>query len=757
MLRDSKTKMNKLLRDGFITTAVLANILGTALPEGLTETNNHTFKSDWPVGDPRRCQDKSRHSHLDVQRFEVLPGVGWDNLRNVVAGQVIAYNFTQCKVTDDGNFLIPDNIFTVPLKTSRVETFAELIETWHNSSSLTANTVNIEVGMSLGFVSVSGKFSYEHEELKSKQIEDKAVTVRVQIRYNRYEAKLQPDPVLSPQFRSRLLSIAARLEMNQTEQARYEGQLLVRDFGTHVLTSVTAGAGLVKDDYLKSDFVSSSRESKTSILVSASASFLGIFHSSASYGHKTDDKVSDSYNKSLTHSVIRTLGGPLYRIGNMTLDEWTEGVDKNVVPMDRAGDPLYFLVTPQTLPEVTPTTVYEVEKIVRESIELYYEMNTIRGCTKLGSPNFSFSANFDDGSCTARPTNLTFGGTYQTCSVSGSYLTKNPCDGLDQVNPKTGTYSCPPSYKQVLIQSAVKTGSTEYQTRCHSYWIFWRRCHTDEYHADAVYSTFWCAATGPVQQNSGYLFGGLFTSNQDNPVTGTTGCPPTFYPRRILFDTTICISDDFEESSPMSVPFGGFFSCKSGNPLAADGVSPVGSQQKAAGAENSLKAFMAQQKDDSQSYPMRCSEGYSQHLATVDVGCSINYCVKTGALSGPNLPPVKRPPFMPKPAALLDDENNLVIFNIETQTWMKNDQALQFQALHGTASQKNSANDDSLSPGAAAGISVAATLACVAVTTFLVMFIRKRRAQRSSAYRRLVGGESSYGTISTEPDSVDVQ
>ncbi|KAK6993903.1 macrophage-expressed 1 protein [Biomphalaria glabrata] len=718
--------MNKLLRDGFITTAVLANILGTALPEGLTETNNHTFKSDWPVGDPRRCQDKSRHSHLDVQRFEVLPGVGWDNLRNVVAGQVIAYNFTQCKVTDDGNFLIPDNIFTVPLKTSRVETFAELIETWHNSSSLTANTVNIEVGMSLGFVSVSGKFSYEHEELKSKQIEDKAVTVRVQIRYNRYEAKLQPDPVLSPQFRSRLLSIAARLEMNQTEQARYEGQLLVRDFGTHVLTSVTAGAGLVKDDYLKSDFVSSSRESKTSILVSASASFLGIFHSSASYGHKTDDKVSDSYNKSLTHSVIRTLGGPLYRIGNMTLDEWTEGVDKNVVPMDRAGDPLYFLVTPQTLPEVTPTTVYEVEKIVRETIELYYEMNTYRGCTKLGSPNFSFSANFDDGSCTARPTNVTFGGVYQTCAVYGLkyFKHKNPCERLTQVNPKTGSYSCPKSYMPVFLQ----TGSIKSLSSCH------------RHYGEAVYNTYWCASTGQVQPEAGYLFGGLYLATQVNPVTGTKSCPPTFYAIRILSAMTVCISDDFQESSAMAVPFGGFFSCKAGNVLSAERLNSVGFHENLA-AENSLKVFMAGKDDASEHYPMRCPEGYSQHLATVDEGCSIHYCVLSGVLSGPNLPPIKRPPYMTRPASLIENEYNLFIFDPESQTWRKNSKAY--------SEDDSSTHVDvvaGLSPGIIAVITVCAAVASAAMVAVIVLGVKLRRARGSSKYTRIIG-ESNYGAV----------
>ncbi|KAH9492031.1 Macrophage-expressed protein 1 protein [Bulinus truncatus] len=735
-----------------ILVASLANSLVSCTQ--LQEDNFGTFHSDWPVGDPRRCQEQSRLSKLDVKRFEILPGVGWDNLRNLEAGLVVTYNFTQCKVTDDGNLLIPDNIFTVPVKSSRAERFAELIDQWHNSSSLTANTINIEAGMSLGIVSISGKFSYEHQELKSKQIEDKAMTVRVQMRYIRYEAKLQPDPVLSPQFKSRLLSIAARIELNQTEQARYEGQLLVRDFGTHVLTSVTAGAALVKDDYLKSDFIQHSSESKTSILVTASASFLNIFHFSASYGHSTDNKMSDSYNKSLTHSLVKTLGGPIYQPEIMTIDSWAKGIDQNLVPMDRTGDPLYFLVTPQTLPELPTTTVSELEQIVRHSIELYYEMNTIRGCTQLGSPSFSFSANFDDGSCTARPSNLTFGGVYQTCQVSGHYVRINPCTGLDQVNPKTGNYSCPHSYFPILMQTGVKTGTSEPGRSCHRCWILFHCCHKVQYRANALYSTYWCAATGPVQPNSGYLFGGMYRPTMENPVTGTVGCPQTFYPRNILSDTTICISDDFEQSSPLSVPFGGFFTCKAGNPLAVKGMNPVGLKENSY-SQNSLKSFMAKQSDPFTAYPMRCPEGYSQHLVTVDMGCSINYCVKTGALSGPNLPPVKRPPFMSKPATLIDDEDNLVMFDMDSQIWMKNEKAHAFQTVQAGSSPKENSNEG-LSPASAAGISVGATLACVAIATVVIMGIKKHRARTSGAYRRLLS-ESSYGSTSEGPDNVSVQ
>lgn len=745
--------------EAFVWLAALACWVSATDGEKVEVSNLGAFQSDWPVGDPRRCQEQSRLSKFDMKRFEVLPGIGWDNLRNLEAGQVVIYNYTQCKVTDDGNFLIPDNVFTVPIKASRVERFAELIDHWHNTSSVTSDTINIESGLSLSHFSISGKFSYEHQELKSKQIEDKAVTIRVQMRYLRYEAKLQPDPILSPQFKSRLLSIAAHVELNQTEMARYEGQLLVRDFGTHVLTSVTAGAGLVKDDYLKSEFVLDHMEKKSDILASASASFLSIFHFSASYGHHTDSTVNDLYNKSMTHSIVKTFGGPLFKDENMSLDQWTNGVDKNLVPMDRAGDPLYFLVTPHTLPELPPTTVAEVEKIVRQSIELYYEMNTIRGCTKMGSPNFSFSANFDDGSCDAKPTNLTFGGVYQTCSVSGRYLTQNPCNGLEQVNPKTGGLSCPPSYTSVLLHSAVKTGSTETQTHCHSCWLFFHCCNTDQYHADAVYSTYWCAATGHVEKESGYLFGGLFTPNQDNPVTGTVGCPQNFYPRRIFFDVTVCISDDYEMNSGLSVPFGGFFSCDSGNPLASEGVHPVGLKVQAK-PKNSLKSFMEQQNGAGGSYPMRCPEGYSQHMATVDVGCSIHYCVLTGALSGPNLPPIKRPPFLIKPPTLLDHENSMVMFNTETQTWIKNEKAVQFQQTLREANvppqDRNSPgqNKNSMSAGTAAGISVGATLAAVILATIILVLIQRRRSRRNGVYRRLTS-ETNYGSVADTSDTPD--
>lgn len=88
---------------------------------------------NFPVGDPRRCMIGNGDPKY---RFEVLPGGGWDNLRNKEMGMVVNFNYSKCKTTEDGRYLLPDGVYTIPLKTSKVETFAELITHWTNYTRL---------------------------------------------------------------------------------------------------------------------------------------------------------------------------------------------------------------------------------------------------------------------------------------------------------------------------------------------------------------------------------------------------------------------------------------------------------------------------------------------------------------------------------------------------------------------------------------------------------------------------------------------
>lgn len=53
------------------------------------------------------------------RRLEALPGIGWDNLASVDMGQVIDITYDECKTTSDGQFLIPDRMFAIPVQKSQ--------------------------------------------------------------------------------------------------------------------------------------------------------------------------------------------------------------------------------------------------------------------------------------------------------------------------------------------------------------------------------------------------------------------------------------------------------------------------------------------------------------------------------------------------------------------------------------------------------------------------------------------------------------
>nr|ABP96718.1 macrophage expressed protein [Haliotis diversicolor supertexta] len=704
-------------------------------------------KSEFPIGDVRACYRDNKK----LDRFEVLPGQGWDNLRNVDAGLVVVYNYSRCRTTEDGRYLIPDTVNTIPLKTSKLNVYAELISHWSNYTSTTAHGVNVDAGLHFDSVKVSGKFSSGYEDVKSKQIGDRSYTTRVQLRYVRYTAKLQPDAALHPTFKSRLLSIAGSLQLNKTDQARYDSELLVRDFGTHVITDVDAGAALVQEDQVSAEFVNSRKFSKSQITAGASASLFGIFSIDVSYHSSTSNEVQTAYEQHRSSSQIDTLGGPMFKASNFTANDWTSEVDHELVAVDRSGDPLLFLINSVSLPELPNSVLYQLQNLVQETILHYYEFNTYRGCTELDSPNFSPAANLDDGTCKSPYTNLTFGGVFQTCSMSSGSNNGDLCSGLDQVDPKTGGHTCPDGYEPVELHTGRLSNSKSVHS-CHSCWLFFKCCHDNYYHSEATYIMHWCAATGSVSQESGYLFGGLYTSQLNNPLTQRKDCPVNFYTRTLGKDLHICISDDYELGMKYSMPFGGFISCTSGNPLA---MSP-----KPEGNKNSALPSLHSFFQSSKSWPKHCPKGYSQHLAYVDQGCEINYCLKAGSLSEVGLPKIRRPPFQSAPLLLPSTENQ-VVFDPLTLTWRKNQEAMQFINAQGGEARSSFAGS-ALFAGAAAGIAVVATFGCVVISTLIIVLIKRRRKSLAT-YRKLaiddplLSPQSNYGSTGSDAVSVNVE
>ena len=68
---------------------------------------------------------------------------------------------------------------------TEVQIFAEFIDQWQNTSSMTSRSINMDAGLGFSFAKISGKYSKENVKLKTKQIEDKATTTRVKLQYTR--------------------------------------------------------------------------------------------------------------------------------------------------------------------------------------------------------------------------------------------------------------------------------------------------------------------------------------------------------------------------------------------------------------------------------------------------------------------------------------------------------------------------------------------------------------------------------------------
>uniref|UniRef100_A0A8D0LBG1 Macrophage-expressed gene 1 protein n=1 Tax=Sphenodon punctatus TaxID=8508 RepID=A0A8D0LBG1_SPHPU len=657
---------------------------------------------------------------LKLPMLEVLPGGGWDNLRNLDMGKVFSLNYTFCKTTEDGTYLIPDEVFTIARKHSNLEMNSEIIESWKNYQSTTSASINAELSL---FSSINGKFASNFCKVKSHQVQEKAVTTRVQVRNLVYTVKLDPAATLDKGFQQQLVAIASHLENNQTRMANYMAEVLILNYGTHVITGVDAGASLVQEDHIKSTFLKDSWSMRSSITASAGASFHNIVNFKISDSLGMEDAFTKQYMSNRTNSRVESIGGVPFYPG-ITLKTWQEGIANQLVATDRSGLPLHFFITPSTLPELPGPLVKRLSRILESATRRYYTFNTYPGCTDAASPNFNFHANADDGSCEGAETNFTFGGAYQECVSLDGPDADVLCQDLEQKNPLTGAFSCPVGYAPVRLSSQQREEGYSHldcHQRCFLGLFCKRVCKDVFWLSKVMFSTYWCAANGQIPENSGFLFGGLFSARSANPMTNAQSCPSSYYQLKLFDQLKVCVSTDYEMGRRYSVPFGGFFSCEKGNPLVE-----------------------SHKGTDTDPYPKRCPPGFSQHLALISDGCQVQYCVQAGLFTGGALPPARLPPFTHPPAmSLIATDTILITSSNGERSWVK-DSETQLWKLGSPDEVSHTMKETggtgrSLSGGETAGVTVAITTG-LAVLIGLAVYGRRRYKKRG--YGR-VGEEQS--------------
>ncbi|XP_066107704.1 macrophage-expressed gene 1 protein [Saccopteryx bilineata] len=697
-------------------------------------------KVDRPLGETHEAGFQKCKDALKLPVLEVLPGGGWDNLRNVDMGRVMDLTYSNCRTTEDGQYILPDEIFTIPQKQSNLEMNSEILESWANYQSSTSFSINTELSL---FSKVNGKFSAEFQRMKTLQVKDQAVTTQVQVRNLIYTVKINPVSELNLGFRKLLLDISDRLENNQTRMATYLAELLVLNYGTHVITSVDAGAVLIQEDHIRSSFLQDSQSSRSAVTASAGAAFLNIVNFKLEENYTSQNAFAKAYLSNRTNSRVQSMGGVPFYPG-ITLQTWQQGIGNHLVAIDRAGLPLHFFINPDMLPDLPGPLVKKLSKTVEAAVRRYYAFNTYPGCTDLNSPNFNFQANTDDGSCEGKMTNFTFGGVYQECTqLSGSEAVL-VCQHLEQKNPLTGDFSCPSGYSPIhLLTQTHEEGynGLECARKC-TLFVFCKTVCEDVFRvAKAEFKAFWCVASDQVPENSGLLFGGLFSGKSINPLTNAQSCPAGYFQLRLFESLKVCASQDYELGYRFSVPFGGFFSCAVGNPLVDSAIS------RDLGAP-ALK---------------KCPGGFSQHLAVISDGCQVSYCVKSGLFTGGSLPPARLPPYTRPPLMSQAATNTVIVTNTETSSsWIKDFQTNQWRLGEPLELRRTMkvirGNRSGLSGGEAAGVTVGVTTV-LAVLIALVIY-RTRRYKRSG-YQKMEGERQSLapGTVETRdpPDQEQEQ
>ena len=129
----------------------------------------------------------------------------------------------------------------------------------------------------------------------------------------------------------------------------------------------------------------------------------------------------------------------------------------------------------------------------------------------------------------------------------------------------------------------------------------------------------------------------------------------------------VCVSDEYELGFQFALPFAGFFSCNSGNPLAVPRSKPQGdkkTQGKNVKRVPSVEVFLEGDSAGTFKGPQSCPRGYTQHLLAVDNECEINYCVKANSLARLTSTVLKRPPYSPRPGVSPNATKTLMVVGV---------------------------------------------------------------------------------------------
>merc|ERR1712080_602840 len=294
---------------------------------------------------------------------------------------------------------------------------------------------------------------------------------------------------------------------------------IVRDYGTHLITSVDFGAILFQDDHIeRQDFY---KQEGNGDSYTFGLKVTSPFASGSIGGHhdKSDSK-KESYEKSRRGSALLTHGGKVQ--GSLNVSDWLQSVPTMAVPIDRNGIPIENIFNEINFPAVLPETLRKIRKKTQDVVLKYYDVNGHHGCMDPRSPNFDFKANINDDSCGLPRTDYAFGGFFQEGELFSGHLSKE--------NPLTGGYNCPKGYNPRKLYEHTERKCTRHCSGCmrDNPRTNKKNCPSG-YKEDTFFPFSLCwQVFNENTRGDAMRFGGIFSCEADIPYGVGQGCPANY-------------------------------------------------------------------------------------------------------------------------------------------------------------------------------------------------------------------------------------
>lgn len=541
-------------------------------------------------------------------------GVSWDSLRNVPMANVYQNVYDKCQRTSEGLYLLPDGVEATELaeRHSTIDTRVYESFTDYTKDRSDKFDISLSILSSDPAKSVTASFSKESQSIKKKSTSQSTTILENFYQLKAYELKLGHADKLSDTFKWRVL------EINKTtdpQQVQYLAQLLVRDYGTHIIESAVVGGEVRQLDYLTAEGLKESNIKLDAIKASAAAKFqekMAVDFSAERNKQKNETLES---SVSFQQSEFTARGGPditkvIAQVVNNSASKQGLTAMDHVVPLQRTAKWLHSAIGSPDL-GLEPHQVIKVETAIRNASVEYYKRNTRHGCMDPNLAGFDFSANVNDESkCNNKPHNYTFYGVYAACGGDPEACKRSRI--MEQV---TGHTNCPPGAKDIKVASPV---------------FFFNGSNIEmQYKKGYEYANLQislCFSDVSLPHYQGQMFGGLFTTTRSNPITRSPSCPGAYTALELKI-LTMCLSEQYATDQRYAISFGGFVSCET-----EEKNCPNGYTNYFVGTYNVLSNKIRQ-----------------SHWAFYFAGCDLYYCIKPSEIPIFNSTSVERPPFMEVP------------------------------------------------------------------------------------------------------------